>query len=83
MAIVQGFIPRARRRGIDGLTTKRRKPMPEEIPTNRARQDRKTWQRAAILIAGIVAVAVIIWAGIELYQESVGPVDQATPEATE
>lgn len=57
--------------------------MPKELPTNRARQDRKTWQRAAVLLAGVVAVALIIWAGVELYRESVDPVDQAAPEATE
>ena len=55
--------------------------MPEEIPTNRTRQDRKTWQRAAILVAGVVAVALIIWAGVELYEESVDPVDQVAPAA--
>ena len=54
--------------------------MPDEIPTNRGRT---SWRRAAILVAAVVIGALIIWGGVQLYQESADSVDQAAPEATE
>ena len=58
--------------------------MPEEIPTNKARQGRKGWHLLVILISALV-LASIVWAGVEFYGEAIdsSAVDESAPEATQ